>query len=80
MKNLTDFRKTVETGVDPYLCSAWNIDILSTEGFLPWKRKGLLQHTVDNEIPALARLTCYENLFWLSKKQVSVVRSNGCPY
>ena len=80
MKNLNDFRKTVETGVDPRLCSAGNIDMLSTEGFLPWKRKGLLQHTVDNEIPALARLTCYENHFWLSKKQVSVVRSNGCPY
>ena len=25
MKNLTDFRKTVETGVDPRLCSAGNI-------------------------------------------------------
>ena len=31
MKNLTDFRKTGETGVDPRLCSAGNIDMLSTE-------------------------------------------------
>ena len=35
MKNLTDFRKTVETGVDPCLCSAGNNEMLSTEGFLP---------------------------------------------
>ena len=35
MKNLNDFRKTVETGVDPRLCSAGNVDILSAEGFLP---------------------------------------------
>lgn len=33
MKNLTDFHNTVETGVDPRLCSAGNIDMLSTEGF-----------------------------------------------
>ena len=35
MKNLNDFRKTVETVVDLRLCSAGNIDMLSTEGFLP---------------------------------------------
>ena len=61
MKNLTDFRKTIETGLDPRLCSAGNIDMLSTEGFLPSKRIGLLQHTIDNEMSALARLTFYEN-------------------
>ena len=42
MKNLNDFPKTVETGVDPRLCSAGDNEMLSTEGFLPWKRKGLL--------------------------------------
>ena len=36
--------------------------MLSTEGFLPSKRKGLLQHTADSKVSALARLTLYENL------------------
>ena len=31
--------------------------------FLPSRRKSLLQHTVDNEVSALARLSFYENLF-----------------
>ena len=44
--------------------SSGNIDIMSTEGFLkPSKQKGLLQHTVDNKVSVLARLTFYENLF-----------------
>ena len=38
--------------------------MMSPERFLPSKRKGLLQHTVDNEVSALAGLTFYhENLF-----------------
>ena len=38
--------------------------MLSNEGFfLPSKRKGLLQHTVDNEVYELVRLTFYKNLF-----------------
>ena len=40
--------------------------------FLPSRRKSLLQHTVDNEVSALARLSFYENLF-IGKEQVSVV-------
>ena len=36
--------------------------MLSTEGFLPSKRKGLLQDTVDNEESALVRFAFYENL------------------
>ena len=45
--------------------SAGGIDLMSPERFfLPTKRKGLLQHTVDNEVSALAGLTfCPENLF-----------------
>ena len=35
--------------------------MMSTEDFLPSRRKGLLQHTVDNEVSALVRLTFYEN-------------------
>ena len=41
--------------------------------FLPSKRKGLLQHTVDNELSALARFAFYENLL-IGRKQVSVVK------
>ena len=46
------------------------MDLLSTEGFLPSKRKGLLQDTVDNEVSALARFAFYENLFqdWARNK------------
>ena len=36
--------------------------MLSTEGFFPSKRKGLLQDTVDNEVSALAMLSFCENL------------------
>ena len=46
----------------------------STEGFLPIKSKGLLQHAVDNEVSALARLTFYENS--LIGQEISV----GCPH
>ena len=41
---------------------AKNIDMLSIEGFLPSKRKGLLQQVAHNKVYALARLTFYENL------------------
>ena len=38
--------------------------MLSTEVifFVPPRRKGLSQHTVDNEVSALVRLSFYENL------------------
>ena len=42
--------------------------------FLPIKSKGLLQHAVDNEVSALARLTFYENS--LIGQEISV----GCPH
>ena len=45
----------------PAYCSTGNIDMVSTEGFLHSKRKGLLQNTVDYEEYALARLAFYEN-------------------
>ena len=38
--------------------------------FLPYRRKGLLQHTVDNEVSVLARLTFYENLLIGQEKSV----------
>ena len=48
----------------PEYGSAGNIDMMSTEGFSfsPSKRKDVLQHTVDDEVSVLARLTIYENL------------------
>ena len=48
--------------------------MLSTEGFFPSKRKGLLQDTVDNEVSALARFAFYENL--LIGQEISV----RCPH
>ena len=56
--------------------SAGNIDMMSTEGFSfsPSKRRDILQHTVDNEVSALARLTIYENLLIGQKTSVR------CPY
>ena len=48
--------------------------------FLPSKRKGLLQHIVDKEESALARLAFYENNS-LTGKEISVrCHINGCPY
>ena len=52
--------------------------MLSTEVSFTFERKGLLQHTVDNEVSALARFIFYENL--LDRKQVSFGRINGCPW
>ena len=46
----------------PGYCSARNIEMLSTEGFYFQKKKGLLQHTVDNEVPASARLPVHGSL------------------
>ena len=59
--------------------SVGNIDLLSTEEvFFIFKRRGLFQQTINNVVSSLARLTFYDNL--LGKKQVYVVRINGCPY
>ena len=44
--------------------------MMSTERFLSSRRKGLLQHTVDNEVSAIARLTFSENL--LIGQEISV--------
>ena len=44
--------------------------MLSTEGFLPSRRKGLLQHTFNNEMSSLARLAFTENL--LTGQEISV--------
>ena len=38
---------------NPVYGSAGNIDMLSNEGLFTFKRKGPLQHTVDNEVSAL---------------------------
>ena len=46
----------------PGYCSARNIEMLSTEGFYFQKKKGLLQHAVDNEVLASAILPFYESL------------------
>ena len=36
--------------------------MLSTEVYFTFEGKGLLRHTVDNEVSALARFIFYENL------------------
>ena len=46
--------------------------MMSTEDFLPSRRKGLLQHAVDNEVSALVRLTFYENRSVLIEQETSV--------
>ena len=52
-------------------CSAGNIDMLSTEGSLPLRKKGLIpKDTVDSDVSALARLAFYENL--LIGQEISV--------
>ena len=50
--------------------------MMSTEGFSfsPSKRKDILQHTVDNEVSALARLTIYENLLIGQETSVRIKR------
>ena len=45
-------------------CSSRNIDMLSNEDFFTFmKERVFLQHTIDNEVSTLARLTFYDNLF-----------------
>ena len=44
------------------------------KNFLPSKRRGLLQHTVDIEVSALAKLALYENS--LIRQEISVC----CPH
>ena len=60
----------------PGYCSARNIEMLSTEGFYFQKKKGLLQHAVDNEVLASARLPFYESL--LIGQETSVRFSYYC--
>ena len=42
-------------------CRAGNIDMLSTVLTLKKERSIYMQHTIDNEVSALARLAFYEN-------------------
>ena len=57
-------------------CSAGNIKMLPTESFfIPLEKRGLSQHTVENEVLALAGLTFYE-IPLIGKKQESVVHIN----
>ena len=49
--------------------------MLSTEVSFTVERKGLLQHTVDNEVSALARFIFYENLL---DRRISWI-GNKCP-
>ena len=52
--------------------------MLSTEGFYFQKKKGLLQHAVDNEVPGSARLPFYESL--LIGQETSVRFSYYCVF
>ena len=65
------------------MCCVANIDRLAVNlrKFFTFKRKGLLKHTVDNEVSVLARLTFYKNQL-TGQEKVSVVRINvyGCLY
>ena len=63
--------------------STGNIDMLSTEDFFYFQKgiKGQLQHTVYNEVSALADGGFqYEYVDWARNTEVSVVCINGCPY
>ena len=64
----------------PGYCTAGNIDMLSTEGFYFQKKKGLLQHAVDNEVPASARLPFYESLLIGQETSVRFSYYSVCPY
>ena len=46
----------------PVFFSTGCFDKMSTVFFFPLRRKGLLDHTVNNEMFALAMLTLYKNL------------------
>ena len=52
--------------------------MLSTEGFYFQKKKGLLQHAVDNEVPASARLPVHGSL--LIGQETSVRFSYYCVF
>ena len=54
--------------------------MLSTEFFfIPSKRINPLHHITGNEVSALERFTCYENLL-IGQEKVSVVLLYGYPY
>lgn len=56
--------------------STGNIDIVSTEDFLPSTKEGLLRRTVDYKVTALVRLTLSENLFiWQENCMLSALTS-----
>ena len=52
--------------------------MLSTEGFYFQKKKGLLQHAVDNEVSESVRLAFYESL--LIGQETSVRFSYYCVF
>ena len=53
------------------LCNTGNIDIDINYRFFTPKKRGLLQHTVDNnKVSILARLALYENLLIGHEKSV----------
>ena len=54
--------------------------MLSTEGFYFQKKKGLLQHVVDNEVPASTRLPFYESLLIGQETSVCFSYYSVCPY
>ena len=62
-------------------CSTGNIDTLSTGGlfYLQKGKVAPLEHTVDNKVTALARLTFYENLLVGQKKCSLSVLTNVRP-
>ena len=51
---------------------AGNMDMKSIKWkvFLPYKKRGWLQHTMDYKVCGLASLTLYENLFIEEEKNV----------
>ena len=64
-------------------CSAGNIDMLPTEGFLVLKKESLLQNTVDNDrsVRTLASFsTRIEKRDRIRMRTTPVVRIHGCPY
>ena len=52
---------------------AWNMDMTSIKWkvFLPHKKRGWLQHTMDYKVCELSRLTLYENLFIEEEKNAN---------
>ena len=56
---------------------AGNMDMTSIKWkvFLPYKKRGWLQHTMDYKVCGLARLTLYENLF-IEEEKTSIIHFN----